>query len=34
VAASYVSGNYFNVLGIEMAMERRFGAEDDRLDAP
>jgi predicted permease len=34
VAASYVTGNYFDVLGIEMAMGRRFGAEDDRLDAP
>ena len=34
VAASYVTGNYFDVLGIEMAMGRRFEAEDDRLDAP
>ena len=34
VAASYVTGNYFDVLGIEMAMGRRFGGADDRLDAP
>jgi predicted permease len=34
VRATYVSGNYFKVLGIDMAMGRSFAVDDDRIDAP
>jgi predicted permease len=34
IAASLVSGSYFAVLGVEMAAGRRFGPEDDRVEAP
>jgi predicted permease len=32
--AQFVSGNYFQVLGVDMALGRAFNAEEDRLNAP
>jgi predicted permease len=34
VKASYVSGNYFTVLGIDMAKGRGFASDEDRVDGP